>query len=190
MTRDEKLLLLLLGGAGVAYWWYTSTPTDPTSFAASPVDAISDAIVSTVSGWAGTNEGPTWVPVLNATEANLGIPTNLLARLAYQESHFRDDIIRGTTKSSAGALGIMQFLPTTSPTVSAPIPFADSDVEAQIQAGGAYLVAQYNTFGSWDLALAAYNAGPGNVTKYGGVPPFTETQNYVAQILADVPGVA
>lgn len=189
MTREEKWFLYLLGAAGV-YWYVSSASADPTSFTANPVTAMSDAITSAISGWKNTREGATWVPVLNATEASLGIPTDLLARLAYQESHFRDDIIRGTQKSPAGALGIMQFMPTTSPTVNRPIPFSDADVTAQIQAGGAYLVQQFESFGTWELALAAYNAGPGNVNKYGGIPPFTETQNYVAQIIGDVPDAA
>jgi soluble lytic murein transglycosylase-like protein len=189
MTGEEKLWLLLAGAAGL-YWYVSSQSADPTSFTANPVSAMSDAISSAISGWKNTNNGPTWVPVLNATEQQLGIPTDLLARLAYAESRFRTDIIRGTTPSPVGALGIMQFMPTTSPTVNKPIPYSDADVTAQIQAGGAYLVQQFERFGSWELALAAYNAGPGNVEKYGGIPPFPETQNYVAQIIADVPSAA
>jgi soluble lytic murein transglycosylase-like protein len=190
MSPREKQLLLLLGGAGLLYWWLNRATTDPTSFLANPVTAMSDAIKSAVSGWLNVGEGPTWVPVLNATEQSLGIPDNLLARVAYQESHFREEIIRGTKPSPAGALGIMQLMPQYFNTVNRPVPYSDADVTAQIQQAGANLVSQYESFGTWELALAAYNAGAGNVRKYGGIPPFGETQDYVAQVIADVPAAA
>jgi peptidoglycan DL-endopeptidase CwlO len=190
VSPREKQLLLLLGGAGLVLWFVKQSQADPTSFLSNPVNAMSDAISSAVSGWQNTGEGPTWLPVLNATEQSLGIPTNLLARVAYEESHFRNDIIRGTKASPAGALGIMQMMPQYFDTVRRPIPFSDADVEAQIAQAGADLVSQFESFGSWELALAAYNAGAGNVRKYGGIPPFSETQTYVAQIIADVPDAA
>ena len=61
--------------------------------------------------WKEVDEGPKWVPILNQTEVTYGIPTDLLARVAYQESHFRPDIISGSTRSPAGAVGIMQLIP-------------------------------------------------------------------------------
>lgn len=116
-----------------------------------------------------------------SASAQYNLPENLLARVAYQESRFRKDIIDGTTKSSAGAQGIMQIVPAYHPGVNPLVP-----AEA-IRYAAKYLRQLYNQFGSWKLALAGYNAGPGNVVKYGGVPPFKETQNYVSQILSDVP---
>ncbi|MGH3574705.1 MAG: lytic transglycosylase domain-containing protein, partial [Pseudonocardiaceae bacterium] len=68
--------------------------------------------------------------------------------------------------------------------------YSDAAVAAQIEEAGNYLSTLYHQFGDWSLAVAAYNAGPGNVQKYGGIPPFTETQNYVAQIIADVPALS
>ncbi len=60
----------------------------------------------------------------------------------------------------------------------------DPDVPSQNLEGGArYLAAQYRTFGSWRLALAAYNAGPDAVERHGGIPPFAETQEYIRIIL-------
>lgn len=56
------------------------------------------------------------------------------------------------------------------------------DPEANVMAGCAYLRRQLDRFGSLELALAAYNAGPSNVLKYGGVPPFPETRDYIARI--------
>jgi soluble lytic murein transglycosylase-like protein len=130
-------------------------------------------------------EGPIWVPVVNAAEVTYGIPSNLLARIAYQESHFRRDIIDGTTKSAAGAVGIMQLLPQF-------FPGAGADPTADINTAGGYLAKLYKDFTDWQLALAAYNWGPGSVQNWlNRSEPFsampTETQDYVVQITADVP---
>lgn len=124
--------------------------------------------------------GAAYLPALHAAEVRYKIPTDLLARLAYQESHFRDDIIHGPTVSAAGAQGIMQLVPKWHPGVD---PW---NVAAAIDYAAQYLRSLYERFGSWPLALAAYNAGPGNVQKYGGIPPFPETQAYVTQITNDV----
>lgn len=183
MRRDANLLLLL-AGAALAYEYYQSYVSgDPTAFAADPWASI----METVTPWKSSGSGPTWVPVLNATEQQFGIPPDLLARVAYQESRFREDIIRGTTASGAGALGMMQLMPQYFPSVNVARPYTDTDVQNQINAAATQLNSLYTRYGDWSLALAAYNAGAGNVDKYGGIPPFTETQNYVAQILADVP---
>jgi soluble lytic murein transglycosylase-like protein len=120
--------------------------------------------------------------LLAAAEQQYGIPTDLLARQAYQESSFLPSNIYGGA-NSAGAVGVMQFEPATAAQYG--VTNLD-DPTQEIPAAGAYMAALYKEFGSWSLALAAYDAGPGNVTKYGGIPPFPETQNYVAQILADV----
>lgn len=110
-----------------------------------------------------------------------GLPSNLLARVAYQESRFRDDIISGRTVSSAGAMGLMQIVPKWHPDVD-PL-----DVPASIDYAGSYLRKLFHQFGSWKLALAAYNWGPGNVSKSRDPSTWpAETRNYVANISADV----
>ncbi len=84
--------------------------------------------------------------------------------------------------SRAGAMGLMQLMPDNVKEAGISDPF---DPEQNIAAGTkqlAGLMAQYH--GNLDLALAGYNAGPGNVRKYGGVPPFTETQNYIRRVRA------
>ncbi len=84
--------------------------------------------------------------------------------------------------SRAGAMGLMQLMPANVKEAGIADPF---DPEQNIAAGTkqlAGLMAQYR--GNLDLALAGYNAGPGNVHKYGGVPPFTETQNYIRRVRA------
>ena len=113
-----------------------------------------------------------------------GLPKGLLARVAYQESHFREDVIRGFTKSPAGAVGLMQIVPSAHPGVDATNPH-DS-----IQYAAKYLAAMRKKFGSWRYALAAYNWGPGNLAKYLKHPKNIkmpkETVNYVTQISHDI----
>jgi soluble lytic murein transglycosylase-like protein len=199
MKRDTQTLLLLLGLAGVAYWWYNNAqkqsiasnpdappPDDATSFLSDPVAAVAEL----VTPWKQTGSASDWLPALAFAEQAYGIPTDLLARLAYQESHFREDVIRGVKTSSVGALGMMQLMPQYFPVVNAPRPYSDEDVAAQISAAADQLSTLYGQLGSWPLALAGYNAGAGAVKKYGGIPPFPETQQYVADITRDVPGLS
>jgi hypothetical protein len=74
------------------------------------------------------------------------------------------------------------------PGTAAELGVDPSDPMQNIDGAARYLKRQYDTFGEWGLALAAYNAGPGAVKKYGGVPPFEETRNYVAKIMGDSGG--
>ncbi len=108
------------------------------------------------------------------------LPLNLLARVAYQESHFRPDIINGETKSEKGAVGIMQIMPRWHPNVD------PSDPHDSIQYAGKYLRQLYNKLGTWDLALAAYNWGIGNLQNKGFDNAPLETRNYVSDILSDI----
>jgi soluble lytic murein transglycosylase-like protein len=98
----------------------------------------------------------------------------LLRAVAVQESGGRMNAV-----SDKGALGIMQLMPGT----AAELGVDPADAADNIRGGALYLRRQLDRFGSVPLALAAYNAGPGAVLRYGGVPPFRETQNYVARIL-------
>jgi soluble lytic murein transglycosylase-like protein len=180
---NRSLLWLVLGGAVVAYLALNRQKVY------SIVQDTTDTISSAVAGWKSTNQGPTWIPILDSIGRSYNLPPDLLARVAYQESHFREDIIRGTTASSAGALGIMQMLPQFFSSVTTPRPFNDTDVRAQILEAASYLAQLYRQYRSWPMVLAAYNAGPGNVNKYQGIPPFPETQAYVAEIRADVPNL-
>ena len=105
------------------------------------------------------------------------VSENLLKSVAQAESNFNANAV-----SSAGAIGIMQLMPSTANSLGITDPY---DATQNIM-GGAKLLSQllkkYNNDTS--LALAAYNAGSGNVDKYGGIPPFKETQNYVNKVLA------
>lgn len=104
-----------------------------------------------------------------------GVPVNLLKAVGMAESNFNQ-----YAQSGAGAQGVMQLMPATAAGLGVTDPF---DVRQNIM-GGAKLLAQNLSMygGNVDLALAAYNAGPGNVAAYGGIPPFAETQNYVVRV--------
>lgn len=102
-----------------------------------------------------------------------GVPEDLFLRLVQQESNWNP-----TAVSHKGALGLAQLMPQTARRLRVD----PKDPEQNLEGGARYLMQQYREFGTWQLALAAYNAGPGAVKKYGGVPPFKETKNYVKAI--------
>ena len=106
-----------------------------------------------------------------------GVSERLLKAIAYTESGFQSNIT-----SSSGAMGIMQLMPSTASAYGVADPY---DAYQNIMGGAnliSQLLAKYN--GDTSLALAAYNAGSANVDKYGGIPPFSETQNYVQKVLS------
>jgi len=107
--------------------------------------------------------------------ASEGVDPALLASVAWTESGFRAD-----ARSGAGAVGLMQLMPAT----AAGLGVDPLDPAQALAGGGRYLRTQLDRFGGQaDLALAAYNAGPTAVRKYGGIPPYQETQNYVSRVL-------
>ena len=106
---------------------------------------------------------------------NHGLEPGLLEAVAWQESRGRM-----TAVSVKGALGVMQLMPAT----AAELGVQPNDVADNIRGGALYLRRQIDRFGSVPLALAAYNAGPGAVLRYGGIPPYRETQAYVAKIMS------
>lgn len=124
-----------------------------------------------------------YLETIRAAEQSNGIPDSLLARLLYQESRFRPDIITGKTKSPVGALGIAQFMPATARDLGID-PLNPYDA---IDGAARYLRSLYDKLGGdWSRALAAYNWGIGNVQRKGLAQAPAETVNYVNNILSDV----
>ena len=113
-------------------------------------------------------------PLFLSASSQSGVPPQLLAAVARAESGYNPNAV-----SSAGAEGIMQLMPGTAAGLG-----VDPFNPAQAINAAAQLLASYiHQFGSIPLALAAYNAGPGAVQRYGGIPPYTQTQNYVQTVM-------
>lgn len=123
-------------------------------------------------------EGPAEMEAyFDEAAATYGVSKNILKAIAKAESNFD-----ASATSYAGAMGVMQLMPSTASYLGVTKPY---DAKDNIMGGAKYissLLKQYDQ--DLSLALAAYNAGPGNVNKYGGIPPFTETQNYVSKVLS------
>ena len=138
----------------------------PTVFAGSGAETISPASIKAARTQ----------PALFAQAAKShGLDLNLLEAVAWQESRGRMSAV-----SPKGALGVMQLMPGT----AAEMGVRPDDLADNIRGGALYLRRQLDRFGgSVPLALAAYNAGPGAVLRYGGIPPYRETRDYVARIM-------
>lgn len=116
-------------------------------------------------------------PLITQVARQQGLEPALLKALVAVESAYNPMAI-----SKAGARGLTQVIPSTAVSLGQH-PDALWDSKQSLTTGAYYLAAQWYTFRSWPLAIAAYNAGPGAVKKYGGIPPFAETQAYVTNVL-------
>ena len=107
----------------------------------------------------------------------MGVDPALALSIAKKESGFKHEL-----KSQYGAVGVFQLLPSTAKKIG----YNPYCLNENIKAGLTYYKMMYKMFGSTELALAAYNAGPGNVKRYGGtIPPFSETRRFVNIIMQD-----
>jgi soluble lytic murein transglycosylase-like protein len=115
-----------------------------------------------------------YLELARAAARKHNIPEDLFLRLVYQESRWNPNAI-----SHKGAIGLAQLMPGTAQMLRVD----PNDPRQNLEGGARYLRMMYDRFGTWRLALAAYNAGPGAVEQHGGIPPFAETRDYVRIIL-------
>jgi cell wall-associated NlpC family hydrolase len=137
-------------------------PAESASAASAPASAVSLS-------------GVPYADLFTRAGSRHGVDPALLAAVAQQESGFDASAV-----SPAGAQGLMQFMPATAKGLGVS-PF---DPASAVDGAARYLAELTERFGSTELGLAAYNAGPGTVSRYGGIPPYAETQNYVRSVMS------
>lgn len=148
---------------------YTLHSNDNITTASSSRSAsFSDALQSTAS--------TSLDAIFQKAAEKYNVPVSLLKAIGKAESDFNPNAVSG-----AGAQGVMQLMPATAKSLGVTNSF---DAEQNIMGGAKYIKQMLDRYnGNVKLALAAYNAGSGNVEKYGGIPPFKETQNYVKKVM-------
>jgi hypothetical protein len=136
-------------------------------------DAAAPATSAPRGSGTGSLAGVPYADLFTQAGARHGISPALLAGVARTESNFDSSAVSG-----AGARGLMQFMPATARELGVDT----ADPASSIDGAARYLKGLVGQFGSTDLALAAYNAGPGAVREHGGIPPYAETQAFVRKV--------
>lgn len=153
----------------------TSNATSTTNVSKDTVSTFSETLASESQKYKNLSSVISLEDIFREASETYQVDYNLLISMAKQESNFDPN-----STSSSGAMGIMQLMPETAADLGVTSPY---DPYENIMGGAKYIRQMLDRYdGNTTLALAAYNAGSGNVAKYGGVPPFAETQNYIKKI--------
>ncbi|HLU67384.1 MAG TPA: lytic transglycosylase domain-containing protein [Kofleriaceae bacterium] len=126
-------------------------------------------------GRAGRPEPSSYDALIERMAARYDVPAALIKAVVKTESNFQRHAV-----SRKGAQGLMQLMPGTAADLGVEDAFS---AEQNVRGGTRYLRAMMDRYGDWRHALAAYNAGPGAVDQYGGIPPYRETREYVERVL-------
>lgn len=180
--NETEIHMIYINGLGYVNEgvYGVSTPQiSQTSSTAQPstVSAFDNILSTETAKLSDNNTTKSLDDIFKEAAEKYNIPEDLLKAIGYHESRFQTDAV-----SSAGAIGVMQLMPSTAEYLGVEDPY---DPYQNIM-GAAKLLGKLSDMydGNQSLMLAAYNAGSGNVEKYGGIPPFEETQNYVAKVLS------
>ena len=170
--------MLMSNGGWVAVQRDAVARIEPDEAQATESFASNTAIGDSEKGPLARGELPSLGEEIERVAGTVGLPSDLLRAVAWAESGFRQEAV-----SSKGAVGLMQLMPDT----AAELGVDPSDPAENLEGGTRYLKQMLELFegDSNQLlkALAAYNAGPGRVAEYGGMPPFGETSSYVGRVL-------
>lgn len=159
------------GGMGLAKILYPQFLKDPDS-----LNRPSELVGAGKAAGSYRSPNPTSLDqAVQQAASDTGLDPSLIRAVIHTESRGRTDAV-----SSKGALGPMQLMPATAHELGVD----PRDPAQNILGGSRYLAQMRERFGSDELALAAYNAGPGAVERHGGIPPYPETRAYVKQVLA------
>lgn len=165
-AEDARAQVIEVGDEGTRIF---AGPTRFTDGAAEPL------VLTRVTASRAAPSAMTFAANIAASATAHGLDPRLVEAVAWRESRFV-----ATAVSVRGALGPMQLMPATARALGVdPL-----DAAQNIEGGSRYLRQMADRFGDWSMALAAYNAGPGAVARFGGIPPFAETRAYVAAVLA------
>lgn len=187
VSPAEAALAAVLISGGVA-WWEGCGPVDPPVRRLAPGAVVVRSDAEVVRTVVRRNEevlrpSPRMVRlgrrldgVIRAASRRHGVPEDLVRAVIHVESAFDPD-----AESPVGARGLMQLMPATAAEMGVGDP---SDPAQNVDGGARYLRVLSERFGDDALVLAAYNAGPANVRRFGGVPPFRETRDYVRRVRA------
>lgn len=176
-TSEGTLESLLYKGSNAVYVPESVKQALASSYGQTKLDSyVSDNVIGSTAYANSLAGADQYAAIIEKASATYGVPEKLIAAVIKQESNFNPSVV-----SHAGAQGLMQLMPQTAQYLGVTNAF---DPEQNIMAGAKYLRQMLDKFNNDPtLALAAYNAGASRVTKYGGIPPFKETQNYVKKVM-------